>query len=412
MFSFMKKETGPVDLEFVWMGLDKKYRKVEGEVTAKDLITAKALARSQNPGYVINKVKKKSPAMFSFGNKIKPADIAIFTRQMATMMKAGVPLVQSFDIVNQSVKNEKMKKMIRKIRDDVSSGHSLADSLRSHPDYFDDLFCSLIAAGEDSGNLEVMLDRVATYKEKTEALKKKIKKAMTYPAAVVAVAIVVTGILLVKVVPSFAETFAGFGAELPPFTLLVMGISEWMQANWYILIGMGFGAFYAFGQAKKRSKLFSDWVEALSLKLPIVGNILHDSVIARFSRTLSTTYASGVPLTDSLDSTKGAVGNSVFRKAVEQIKEDVVGGDSLTYSVKSSKKFPIMLVQMTSIGEESGALDEMLGKVADHYEMEVDNAVDSLSSLMEPMIMAVLGVLVGALMVAMYLPIFQLGSVI
>ena len=399
------------EVTYTWKGKDKKLRKVDGEVLAISTIQAKAIARAQNPGYVIDSVKKKPKSLFSFGDRVKPADIAVFTRQLATMLKAGVPLVQSFDIVNQSVKNEAMKKVITQIRNDVSSGISLADSLRKHP-HFDDLFCSLVQAGEDSGNLETMLDRVATYKEKTEALKKKIKKAMTYPAAVIVVALVVTTILLVKVVPQFAETFRNFGSDLPGFTLFVLGISEWTQEYWYFVLGGLYGAFLAFTEAKKRSPAFNDWVQALSLRIPIIGKIVHDSVIARFSRTLSTTYASGVPLTESLDSTMGAVGNSTYRKAVQSVKDDVVGGDSLTYAVKSTKKFPVMLIQMTSIGEESGALDEMLGKVADHYETEVDNSVDALSSLMEPMIMSILGVLVGGLMVAMYLPIFMLGSVL
>lgn len=398
------------EVTYTWKGKDKKLRKVEGEVLAISILQAKAIARAQNPGYAIDSVKKKPKSLFSFGDRVKPADIAVFTRQLATMLKAGVPLVQSFDIVNQSVKNEAMKKVISEIRNDVSSGISLADSLRKHP-HFDDLFCSLVQAGEDSGNLETMLDRVATYKEKTEALKKKIKKAMTYPAAVIVVALVVTTILLVKVVPQFAETFRNFGSDLPAFTLFVLGISEWTQEYWYIVLGGLYGAFVAFTEAKKRYPAFSDWVQAMSLRIPIIGKIIHDSVIARFSRTLSTTYSSGVPLTESLDSTMGAVGNSTYRKAVQSVKDDVVGGDSLTYAVKSTKRFPIMLIQMTSIGEESGALDEMLGKVADHYEAEVDNSVDALSSLMEPMIMSILGVLVGGLMIAMYLPIFMLGSV-
>ena len=284
--------------------------------------------------------------------------------------------------------------------------------MTKHPLYFDDLFCSLVASGESSGTLEVMLDRVATYKEKTEALKAKIKKALTYPTAVIVVAIVVTGILLVKVVPQFAETFQSFGSDLPGFTLFVLGISEWVQNWWFILLLCLFAAGYTISQAKRRSKKFADWLDARALKLPIIGGVVHDAVIARFSRTLSTTFAAGVPLVEALESTAGAAGNAVYAKAIRTIRDDVTTGTSLALSIRTTGLFPSMLLQMTGIGEESGSLDDMLGKVADHYEAAVDNAVDSLSSLMEPLIMSILGVLVGGLMIAMYLPIFMLGSVI
>lgn len=346
------------------------------------------------------------------GKGIKPADIAIFSRQMATMMKAGVPLVQSFEIVQEGLESPAMNKLVGQIKSEVSAGGGLALALAKHPKHFDDLFCSLVASGENSGTLEVMLDRVATYKEKTEALKAKIRKAMTYPIAVVTVAIIVTGILLVKVVPTFAQTFKGFGADLPGFTLFVLGISEFMQEWWLIVAGAITLAIWGYFQAIQRSATFRDRVDSLALKLPIVGTIVHDAVVARFSRTLATTFAAGVPLVEALDSTAGAAGNAIYARGIRQIRDDVTSGTSLYLATRSTGLFPAMLLQMTAIGEESGALDDMLGKVADQYEAQVDNAVDSLSSLMEPIIMSILGVLVGGLMIAMYLPIFMLGSVV
>ena len=396
---------------FVWTGLDKNGRKNQGEITAASQALAKAQLRKQ--GIAAKTVKKKPQPLFAMGGKkVKPADIAVFTRQMATMMKAGVPLVQSFEIVQEGLENNAMMGLVGEVKNEVSAGGGLASALAKHPKHFDDLFCSLVGAGEESGTLEIMLDRVATYKEKTEALKAKIRKAMTYPIAVIVVAIVVTGILLVKVVPTFAETFQGFGADLPGFTLFVLGISEFVQDWWFIMVLAIFAALYAYSQAMLRSKKFRERVDALALKLPIVGTIVHDAIIARFSRTLSTTFAAGVPLVEALDSTAGAAGNAVYARGIFQIRDEVTAGTSLYRAVRSTGMFPTMLLQMTSIGEESGSLDEMLGKVADDYEARVDNAVDSLSSLMEPIIMSVLGVLVGGLMVAMYLPIFMLGSVI
>ena len=396
---------------FVWTGLDKSGRKNQGEIVAASQALAKAQLRKQ--GISAKTVKRKAKPLFSFGSKkIKSSDIALFTRQMATMMKAGVPLVQSFDIVAEGLENQGMRDLVTGIKTDVAAGGGLAASLAKHPKYFDDLFCSLVSSGENSGTLEVMLDRVATYKEKTEALRAKIKKAMTYPIAVIVVAIVVTGILLVKVVPTFAETFQGFGADLPGFTLFVLRISEFMQAWWFILLFGVILAGWSYSQAMLRSKQLRDRVDALSLKLPIIGSIVHDSVVARFSRTLSTTFAAGVPLVEALESTAGAAGNSVYSAAIYQIRDDVTAGTSLYQSIRSTGLFPTTLLQMTSIGEESGSLDEMLGKVADQYETLVDDAVDNLSSLMEPLIMSILGVLIGGLMIAMYLPIFMLGSVI
>ena len=399
------------NITFVWSGLNKNGQKRQGEIVATSQALAKAQLRKQ--GISANSVKKKPKPLFtSMGKGIKPADIAIFSRQMATMMKAGVPLVQSFEIVQEGLENPAMNKLVGQIKSEVSAGGGLALALAKHPKHFDDLFCSLVASGENSGTLEVMLDRVATYKEKTEALKAKIRKAMTYPIAVVTVAIIVTGILLVKVVPTFAETFKGFGADLPGFTLFVLAISEFMQEWWLIVAGAITLAIWGYFQATQRSSTFRDRVDSLALKLPIVGTIVHDAVVARFSRTLATTFAAGVPLVEALDSTAGAAGNAIYARGIRQIRDDVTSGTSLYLATRSTGLFPAMLLQMTAIGEESGALDDMLGKVADQYEAQVDNAVDSLSSLMEPIIMSILGVLVGGLMIAMYLPIFMLGSVV
>ena len=396
---------------FVWNGTDKSGRSSTGEIRAASTAMAKAQLRRQ--GIQPKNVKKKAKPLFGGqGKPIKPADIAIFTRQLATMLKAGVPLVQSFDIVAEGAEKPRMKELVNNIRNDVASGSGLAPSLAKYPRLFDDLFCSLVASGEDSGTLETMLDRVATYKEKTEQLKAKIKKALTYPTAVVVVAIIVTAILLIKVVPQFAETFRSFGSDLPAFTLFVLTISNFVQKWWFVILLMIIGAIFLFREAKLRSVQFAEFLDRLVLRAPVFGGIVHDAVIARFSRTLATTFAAGVPLVDALESTAGAAGNSVYAKAIRQIKDDVTTGSTLYSSTKATGLFPNMLLQMMSIGEESGALDEMLDKVANHYEEAVDNAVDSLSSLMEPMIMAILGVLVGGLMIAMYLPIFMLGSVI
>jgi type IV pilus assembly protein PilC len=328
------------------------------------------------------------------------------------MMKAGVPLVQSFDIVADGVDNETMKELIFQIRDDVAAGGGFANALRKSPRHFDDLFCSLVDSGETAGALETMLDRVATYKEKTEQLKAKIKKAMTYPVAVMVVAIIVTAILLIKVVPVFAETFSSFGADLPAFTLFVLGLSESLQSSWMIILVIIAAAIYAFKEARFRSKKFAYAVDKYTLKVPIVGGIVYDAVVARFARTLATTFAAGVPIVDALESVAGAAGNALYHDAILQVRDDVTTGIQLQQAIKSSGMFPILLQQMAAIGEESGALDEMLEKAATHYEELVDNSVDNLTSLLEPMIMAVLGVLVGGLLIAMYLPIFQLGNVV
>ncbi len=397
---------------FTWSGIDKNGRNSKGEISAVSSAMAKAQLRRQ--GIRPKTVKKKSKPLFGGGQgkAIKPSDIAVFTRQMATMMKAGVPLVQAFEIVADGMDKPRMKQLVMEIKNDVASGTGLATSLAKHPRHFDELFCSLIASGEESGTLEVMLDRVATYKEKTEALKAKIRKAMTYPLAVISVGVVVTLILMLKVIPVFAETFQNFGSDLPAFTQMVLNMSEFVQEYWFICLIAIVAIAFAFREAKFRSEKFSQWLDKVALKIPVVGGIVHDAVIARFSRTLSTTFAAGVPLVDALESTAGAAGNSVYARAIRQIKDDVTTGSTLYNSIKATGLFPNLLLQMVSIGEESGALDDMLGKVADHYETAVDDAVDNLSSLLEPLIMSILGVMVGGLMIAMYLPIFMLGSVI
>ena len=397
---------------YSWQGKDKSGNTSKGKIDATDIATAKALLRKQ--GILPKKVAKESSlSLFSDKNKpIKPMDIAYFTRQIATMMRAGVPLLQGMDIVSNGVEKTKVKELIQDIRSSVNGGQDFAASLADHPKYFDDLYCSLVSAGEQSGALETMLDRIATYKEKVESLKKKIKKAMTYPAAVLVVGIIVSAILLVKVVPQFESIFSGFGAELPAFTQFVVGLSEFAQAYWFIaLIGVMLIG-YSFVKIKEKSQKFADFVDRAVLKLPVLGEVLHKAAIARFARTLSTTFAAGVPLVNALDSASGASGNVVYRTAIIQIRNGVSTGQSLQSAVSMTGIFPNMAIQMIAIGEEAGSLDMMLDKVASFYEEEVDNAVDNLSSLMEPMIMAVLGILVGGLVIAMYLPIFQLGNVV
>lgn len=396
---------------YVWQGTDKNGNKTKGEIPGASQALVKAQLRKQ--GVNATKVKRKPKDLFGPSKKkIAPGDIAIFSRQLATMMKAGIPLVQSFDIVSESLDNPSMATLVRSIRNDIAAGNNFADSIRKHPRHFDDLFCNLVESGEQSGALETMLDRIATYKEKTEALKSKIKKAMNYPIAVVVVAIIVTGILLVKVVPQFAETFSSFGADLPAFTLFVLGLSDLAIAHWWkVVIGLGVGG-YAFKEARVRSQKFADSVDRVTLKLPIIGPIVEKSCYARFTRTLSTTFAAGVPLFDALDSVAGATGNVVYANATRRIKDDVSSGQQLNFAIRSTALFPIMITQMVGIGEESGALDTMLDKCATFYEAEVDNAVDGLTALLEPIIMSVLGTLIGGLMIAMYLPIFQLGQVV
>ncbi|WP_417547083.1 type II secretion system F family protein [Marinobacter segnicrescens] len=395
---------------YVWEGKDRKGNKAKGEISGTNLALVKAQLRKQ--GVMPSKVKRKPKPLFGGSKKVTPFDIAMFTRQLATMMKAGVPLVQSFDIVADGLDNKGLQELIVAIRNDVASGTSFAGALRRHPKHFNDLYCNLVDSGEKAGALEQMLDRIANYLEKTEILKKKVKKAMTYPIAVIVVAIIVTAILLVKVVPQFESLFRGFGADLPVFTQMVVNLSEWMQKWWFVVL-LGIVAFvFSFGQAKRRSQKFSDLVDKYILKIPVMGEIIDKSAVAKFGRVLSTTFASGVPLVDALDSVAGATGNAVYRDAIFKIKDEVSSGVQLQAAMRQTDVFPVMAVQLTAIGEESGNLDEMLAKVAEHYESVVDDMVDNLTALMEPMIMSVLGVLVGGLIVAMYLPIFQMGQVV
>lgn len=406
-----KKSKAPKISTYTYNGVDKKGNKVSGELVADSPAIAKAQLRKQ--GVIPQKVAKKAAPLFGGGKKpIKPVDIAVMSRQLATMMKAGVPLVQSFDIIGKGHDNPSVQDLVMTIKSDIESGTSMGEALRKHPKYFDDLFCDLVIAGEQSGALEEMLDRIATYKEKTEALKSKIKKALFYPVAVVIVALIVTSILLIFVVPQFEEVFSSFGAELPAFTQMVIGLSEWMQAYWYIVLFAIVGAVFALKKANDVSENFRNNKDKLILKLPVIGELLNKAAVARFARTLSTTFAAGVPLVEALESAAGASGNYVYRTGLLKIRDDVTTGMQMNLSMTNSGLFPNMVNQMVAIGEESGAVDAMLTKVADIYEQEVDDAVDGLSALLEPLIMAVLGVLVGGLIVAMYLPIFQMGAVV
>ena len=396
---------------FAWEGLDKRGSRVKGETRASNVAVVRADLRRQ--GVSPTKVKKKAQPLFGTGKKkITTGDITVFSRQLATMMAAGVPLVQAFDIVGRGHDNPSMQDLILSIKNDIESGTALTDSLAKHPMYFDELFCNLVAAGEQAGVLDVLLDKVATYKEKTESIKAKIKKALFYPASVIVVAFVVTAVIMLFVIPQFKALFGSFGADLPAFTLMVISISDFMREWWWaIALGIGASA-YGIGGLFKRSAKFREIVDRITLKLPVIGSIMHKAAIARFARTLSTMFAAGVPLVEALESVAGATGSVVYSEAVLQMREEVATGQALQLSMRQRNLFPHMVVQMTSIGEESGALDEMLGKVADFYEEEVDNAVDSLSSLLEPLIMVVIGGLVGGLVVAMYLPIFKLAAVV
>lgn len=405
----MAKKAAAKKVEFLYEGTNRGGGKVKGEIFAITDALAKSELRKQ--GINPTKVKKKPKDLFG-GAKIRPADIAIFARQIATMMKAGVPLVQSFEIIGEGSDNKSMQKLIFEIKLAIEGGVPLAESLSKHPLYFDQLFINLVAAGEQSGALETMLDKLATYKEKTEALKAKVKKALFYPIAVLVIAGIVTGILLVFVVPQFEELFGSFGADLPALTQSVIDLSKFMQAWWWAIAGGIGGAITIFLRIKKTSPKLQEAVDRIALKAPVIGEITTKSAIARFSRTLETMSAAGVPLVEAMDSVAGACGNIVFYKASIKIRDEVSQGTQLQTSMRNTGLFPNMAIQMVSIGEEAGSLDDMLAKVADFYETEVDNAVDALTSLLEPLIMAVLGVLVGGLIVAMYLPIFKLGSVV
>ncbi len=399
---------------FTWEGVDRNGRKLTGSSQAENATKVRTNLRQQ--GIAAQKIRRKS-TLLSLGQgprkkKIAPGDIAVFTRQLSTMLNSGVPLVQAFDIIGRGHENPSMQKLVLGIKEDVEAGVGLSDALRKHPLYFDELVCNLVAAGEQAGVLDTLLDKIATYKEKTESIKKKIKKALFYPTAVLIVAFIVTAILLIFVVPQFEELFRGFGADLPAFTVLVIQLSNAFQQYWWlILAGLGAAA-TAFTQAHKRSRRVAYAVDRVSLRIPIVGSILRKAALARFARTLSTMFAAGVPLVDALESVSGATGNRVYGQAVRVMREEVATGQPLQWAASRTELFPHMMVQMIAIGEEAGSLDAMLAKVADFYEEEVDNAIDSLSSLLEPLIMAILGVLVGGLVIAMYLPIFKLGAVV
>ena len=392
---------------FVWNGVDRQNKPVQGEMRA----ASEAVVRStlQRQGIRVLKMKKRRA---SGGKKIKPKDIALFTRQLATMIKAGVPLLQAFDIVARGSENPKMSRLLQAIRSDVETGTALNQAFRKYPMHFDSLYCNLVEAGEQAGILEGLLDRLATYMEKTEGIKRKIKSALMYPIAVIVVAFVVVTIIMIFVIPSFEQVFSSFGADLPAPTMFVIGMSKLFVKYWYIVLLVPPAAVYFFMQAWKRNEKVQHFMDRLLLKLPIFGTLVNKSVIARWTRTMSTMFAAGVPLVESLDSVAGASGNSVYAEATKRIQLDVAQGTSLSTAMTTQRRFPVMVLQMTAIGEESGALDEMLDKVAGFYEDEVDNMVDNLTSLMEPFIMVVLGVIVGGLVVAMYLPIFQLGSAI
>lgn len=402
----LKKDT------FVWEGVNREGKKVKGQSTSSNIGVVKAELRRQ--GIVPKKVKKQAKPLFGGGGKpITASDISVFSRQMATMMKAGVPLVQSFDIVGQGHNNPNMSDLIFALKGDVEAGGTFASALKKHPLQFDDLFCNLVEAGEQSGALETLLEKVATYKEKTEALKIKIKKALTYPIAVLVVAFIVTAILLLYVVPIFSDMFRDFGADLPAFTAFVVTISDAFIETWYLIFGGIAGVVIGFTKLHQRSAKFRFWLDKVALKAPVIADLTLKSSVARFSRTLATMFAAGVPLVEAMDSVAGASGNQVYKKAILQVKDDISTGTQLQASLSQFPElFPNMVVQMVAIGEESGALDEMLSKVADYYEEQVDAAVDNLTALMEPLIMVFLAIVVGGLVVAMYLPIFKMGSVV
>jgi type IV pilus assembly protein PilC len=396
------------DVPFSWEGRDKRGTRIKGRSLAPDEVTLRAELRRQ--GIAPSRIRKQTRTVK--GGKVKPEDIAVFSRQLATMLAAGIPLVQAFEIVGSGSDKPAMQRLILDIKADVEGGSSLHEALGKHPLHFDDLYTNLVEAGEQAGALESLLDKVATYKEKTEALKKKVKKALFYPAAVLVVAVIVTIILLVFVIPQFESLFKGFGADLPAFTQMVINLSKAVQSDGiYMAVVLG-GIIYAFIYFKKRSKAMREFLDRAALKMPIIGPILNKAAIARFARTLSTMFAAGVPLVEALESVAGATGNIVYENAVMRMKDEVSTGQRLQRCMESAGLFPNMVVQMIAVGEESGSLDTMSGKVATFYEAEVDNAVDAMSSLLEPLIMAILGVLVGGLVIAMYLPIFNLGKVV
>jgi type IV pilus assembly protein PilC len=400
---------GKKDVQFVWEGTDRRGKKVRGKSLAANETALRADLRRQ--GVAPTRVKTQSNTLKS-GGKVTPADVAVFARQLATMLTSGIPMVQSFEIIGNGNEKPAMQKLVLEIKASVEGGSTLHESLAKHPLIFDDLFVNLVEAGEQAGALETLLDKIATYKEKTEALKKKIKKALFYPTAVLFVAVIVTIILLIFVIPQFESLFKGFGADLPAFTQMVINMSRWLQHNGLFFGAVVGGAGYAFVYFKKRSKNMQRTLDRMMLKMPVIGPILVKAAIARFARTLQTMFAAGVPLVEAMESVAGATGNIVYEEATLRMKDEVATGQRLQRAMENTGLFPNMVVQMIAVGEESGSLDQMSGKVADFYEAEVDNAVDSMSSLLEPMIMAILGVLVGGMVIAMYLPIFKLGAAI
>jgi type IV pilus assembly protein PilC len=401
-----EKKAGPKEFNFSWAGKDKQGKQVRGELKAVSESVAQAALRRQ--GVMVSKITKQKLA----GGKITDKDITLFTRQLATMTKSGVPLLQAFDIVGKGHSNRAVSKLLYDLKSDVETGSNLATAFRKYPQYFDALFCNLVSAGEQAGILDSLLDRLASYKEKIQGIKSKIKSALFYPISILVVAFVIVAVIMIFVIPAFKSVFASFGGELPAPTQIVMGISDFFVANWYLIFGSIYGAIYFIASAFKKSKAMQIALDKFSLKVPVFGDLLIKSSIARWTRTLSTMFAAGVPLVEALDSVGGAAGNYVYTMATRQIQAEVSTGSSLTVAMENSGVFPSMVTQMVAIGEESGQLDAMLSKVADFFEAEVDDAVDALSSLMEPMIMVVLGGLIGGLVVAMYLPIFKMGSVV
>jgi type IV pilus assembly protein PilC len=396
-------------ITFLWEGKDKKGNRVKGRGLARDEMEIRADLRRQ--GIAATKVRKETKFFASEG-KVLPEDIAIFARQLATMLNAGIPMVQAFEIIGVGNDKPAVQKLVLSIRSDIETGNALHQALAKHPLYFDDLFVNLVEAGEHAGALEAVLEKIATYKEKTEALKKKIKKALFYPAAVLAVAVIVTVILLLFVIPQFESLFKGFGADLPAFTQFVVDMSKGLQQRGWLYGLIVAGAFITFMYFYKRSRPMRQFIDKLSLQIPVIGPILRKSAIARYARTLATMFAAGVPLVEAMKSVAGATGNIVYQDAVLRMRDEIATGMRMQRAMENTGLFPNMVVQMIAVGEESGSLDEMAGKVADFYEADVDAAVDALSSLLEPMIMAILGVLVGGMVIAMYLPIFKLGAVI
>jgi type IV pilus assembly protein PilC len=401
------KAAGPKEFNFLWEGRDKGGKVIRGELRSVSEAAVNATLRRQ--GIIVQKVKKQK---YGSGGKVTEKDITLFTRQLATMMKAGVPLLQSFDIVGKGASNPAVARLLVEVKTEVETGSSLAAAFRKYPLHFDALFCNLVAAGEQAGILETLLDRLATYKEKILAIKSKIKSALFYPVAIIVVAFVITAVIMIFVIPAFKEVFTSFGADLPAPTLMVMAISDWFVGNWYIIFPAVIGGVIGFLEAWKRALPVQIFMDRLMLKLPVFGNLVLKSTIARWTRTLATMFAAGVPLVEALDSVGGASGNHVYLTATKKIQTEISTGNSLTMAMQNSGVFPNMVLQMCSIGEETGALDSMLSKVADFYEAEVDDAVEALSSLMEPMIMVVLGTLIGGMVIAMYLPIFKMGQVV